>query len=291
MDPDAGGVELARAQGVERPEQLVAVVEQPGRQRLGLVAERGRGCGARGAASRAARPAGSAGSSAATAARTVRARSRRRHRPAPGASRPCVVPSSPVTAAITASSPVAPGSVTSRSTSRVSRSWLHSHRSRLVGDGVMDHHHVRRHIAVELDIERPGHAGHLLEAGRTQVHRQRDVGVLARVELADQLGDHTSADEHRRVGLLDAERVHVAGVLGQPASGRDDGDGRWPTASRPAAGPPAQRGGGDDAGTLGDAHGVDDGAAVLEQGDQRTGPHLLDVDRPRASDVCSSGTE
>ena len=242
------------------------------------------GCAARGAGSRAGKPAGSVGSSAARATRTARARTRA----TPPARARCIsavrCASRPVTAAITASSPVAPGSETRRSTSRVRRSWLHSHRSASLAMASWTTTTLAASVAVELDVERPGHTGYLLEPGRAEVDGQRHVRVLARVELTDQLGDHPTADEHRRVRLLDAQRVHVAAVrrqLGQARSTRVAGDDGVTATS----GTPAQRSGRHDAGSLGHAHGVDDGAAVLEDRDQRAGAHLLHVDGPRLGRV------
>ena len=131
----------------------------------------------------------------------------------------------------------------------------------LVADGVVDDHHVAGGLAADGDVERAGDAGHPVEAHRPQVQRQRHVGVLARRQLADQLGDDPAADDHRRVRLLDAEDVDVArvgGQLRQPGpAGVAGGDG-----AAAAPGPPAQGGLGDDAGALGQRHGVDDGAVV-----------------------------
>ena len=128
-------------------------------QRPLRLAQRSRGC--------------SAGSSVATAARTARARSPAHRRPArvhlgrapaeqPRPRRRRRRPRR-----------VAAGSETRRSTSRVSTSWLHCHRSAslamaswttttVVGSG----------SAAEVELERAGHAGHVLEAAAAQVQRQ-----------------------------------------------------------------------------------------------------------------------
>ena len=166
-----------------------------------------------------------------------------------------------VTAAITASSGAESGSDTSRSTSRVSRSWLHSHRSASLGDGVVDDDGAGRGVAAELHVERPGDTGHVVEPAPTEVHRQRDVGVLAGGQLADQLGDHPAADDRRGVGLLGIDECTSCGSV---ASRVRPGRRGWPVAveERPRrlrrrSAEPATT-----AGPFGQRHGIDDGAVV-----------------------------
>ena len=64
------------------------------------------------------------------------------------------------------------------------RSWLHSHRSASLSDHVMDNDRAGGCLAPELQVERAGHARHVLEAPRPQVERQRHVGVVARRDAA-----------------------------------------------------------------------------------------------------------
>ncbi len=84
----------------------------------------------------------------------------------------------------------------------------------LVSDRVVHDHDVGGDaLALDGDDRIRDDTGDVVEAGRQEMLGELDVGVQARLEPANELGDVAATDDHRRVRLLDAEQRDVARVV------------------------------------------------------------------------------